>query len=138
MFTKGQSGNPAGKPKGARGKATLIAEQLMDGETEALTRKCIALALAGDLQAMRLCLERILPPRKDRPVLFQLPPMKTLADAVQAVGLITDAVAAGDLTPGEAADFVKLVDSFTKATEILDLAARIEALEQGRQSGAAA
>jgi Family of unknown function (DUF5681) len=33
-FQKGQSGNPAGKPKGARHKATLLAERLMQDDVE--------------------------------------------------------------------------------------------------------
>src|SRR5215208_4970074 len=65
-------GNP-GKPKGARHKVTLAIEALLDGEAEALTRKAIELAKAGDLVALRLCLDRICPPRKDWPVSFALP-----------------------------------------------------------------
>ena len=57
-------GNP-GRPKGARHKTTLAIEALLDGEAEALTRKAIELAKAGDLVALRLCLDRICPPRKD-------------------------------------------------------------------------
>src|SRR5918997_104236 len=67
-----QAGNP-GRPKGARNKATLAAEALLDGEAEALTRKAVEMALSGDATAMRLCLERIAPPRKDRPVSFAMP-----------------------------------------------------------------
>src|ERR1043166_9359171 len=72
-FQKGCSGNPQGRPLGARNAATVIAEQLLDGEAEAITRKVIELAKQGDLTAVRLCLERIVPPRRDRPVHFTLP-----------------------------------------------------------------
>jgi Family of unknown function (DUF5681) len=65
-FVKGQSGNPAGKPKGARNRSTIAAELLLEGEARALTRKAIELGLAGDTTALRLCLERLVPPRKDR------------------------------------------------------------------------
>src|SRR5687768_16932362 len=67
-FQKGQSGNPDGRPKGSRNATTLAVESLLDGEAEALTRKAVELAIAGDIAALRLCLDRVLPPRKDRPV----------------------------------------------------------------------
>jgi len=67
QFKPGQSGNPRGKPKGARHKATLAALELLDGEAEALTRKAVDLALEGDTTALRLCLERIAPPARMRP-----------------------------------------------------------------------
>src|SRR5215210_1529888 len=78
-FKPGQSGNPAGKAKGTRHRATHAAEALLDGEAEALTRKAVEMALAGDL-----CLDRILPPGRDRRVPFALPTLETAADAVQA------------------------------------------------------
>lgn len=72
-FEPGQSGNPAGRPLGSRNKATMAVENLLDAEAEAITRKAIELAKDGDMTAVRLCLERILPPRRDRPVIFELP-----------------------------------------------------------------
>ena len=72
-FPKGQSGNPAGRPAGARNRRTLAAVRLLDGEAEALTRKAVELALAGDAMALKLCLERILPPARERAVRFALP-----------------------------------------------------------------
>jgi len=63
-FRKGRSGNPNGRPAGARNKATETAELLLDGEAAALTRKAVELALAGDAMALRLCLDRIIPPRR--------------------------------------------------------------------------
>src|SRR3954453_13321987 len=72
-FKPGHSGNPAGKAKGTRHRATRAAEALLDGEVEALPRRAVEMALAGDTVAMRLCLERILPARKDRHIPFTLP-----------------------------------------------------------------
>jgi Family of unknown function (DUF5681) len=63
-FEPGRSGNPAGKARGTRNKVTLAIEALLDGEAEALTRKAIEIAKGGDLAALRLCLDRLAPPRK--------------------------------------------------------------------------
>jgi hypothetical protein len=106
-FQRGESGNPAGRPVGARHKATVAAEALLDGEAEALTRKAVEMALAGDTVALRLCLERILPPRRERPVRFKLPRLQSLADAAPAMAAIVAAVATADLTLGEAAELAK-------------------------------
>ena len=35
-FEPGQSGNPFGRPRGSRNKASIIAEQLLEGEIEAI------------------------------------------------------------------------------------------------------
>jgi len=129
-FQPGQSGNPAGKAKGTRHKATMAAEALLDGEAEGLTRKAVEMALAGDGPALRICLERILPPRKDRPVSFALPEMKTAADAVNAMGAVANAVASGELTPGEAAEFAKLIDTFTRTLETFEFDERLRKLEE--------
>src|SRR3954469_16604258 len=77
-FQKGQSGNPSGKPKGTRHRVTMAAETLMEGEAEAITRKAIELAKEGDSPALRLCMDRIYPPRRDRPVRFRLRPSTRL------------------------------------------------------------
>ena len=121
-------GNP-GKPRGARHKATLAALELLDGEAEALSRKAVELALGGDTTALRLCLERIAPPRKDAPVSFDLPVMKNAADALAALNAIVQAVAAGELTPAEASGLAGLVESFRKTAEVEDLEKRIAKLE---------
>jgi hypothetical protein len=84
LFPPGQSGNPNGRPLGSRNKTTLAIESLLDGEAETLTRKAIELAKAGDLVALRLCLDRVCPPRKDRPVTFAMPTLETAADVKRA------------------------------------------------------
>ena len=129
-FEPGQSGNPAGKAKGTRNKVTLAIEALLDGEAEALTRKAIELAKAGDMAALRLCMDRLAPPRKDRPVMFELPTITCAADAVKASAALVTAVAIGDLTPAEAGELGKLIEAYVRALEATDFAARLENLER--------
>ena len=106
--TRFQPGN-TGKPRGARHKVTRAIEGLLEGEHEKLTRKPIEKALEGDTVALRLCLDRLAPPRKDSPVAFELPPVVTAEDTVTASTAVLDAVAAGDVTPDEAARIMALV-----------------------------
>lgn len=129
-FSKGQSGNPSGRPKGARNVTTLAMEALLDGQAEALTQKAIDLALTGDMGALRLCLDRIMPARKDRPVTFCLPPIGTAQDAAKASSAILAAVATGELTPADAGEISKLIDTWVKAFETAELAERLERLER--------
>jgi Family of unknown function (DUF5681) len=84
-FKPRKSGNPAGKPKGSRNAATRAMEALLDGESGALTRKALELAKGGDLQALRLSLDRILSPRKDRPIEFAMPVITSVKDAPRAM-----------------------------------------------------
>lgn len=121
-------GNP-GKPRGTRHRATRAVLNLLDGEAEALTRKAVTMALEGDTAALRLCLERIAPPRKDSPVAFTLPPMRGAQDAAQAAAAIVEAVALGELTPTEGAHVMGLVDAYRRTLEITEIEARVAALE---------
>ncbi|MFO7920345.1 MAG: hypothetical protein R6U99_05925 [Nioella sp.] len=124
------SGNP-GKPRGARHKATRAALALLDGEAEALTRQAVTMALEGDGAALRLCLERIAPPRRDAPVQFDLPRMETARDAAKAAGALLEAVAEGELTPTEGAHIMALVETYRRTLETSELEARVVALEGG-------
>ncbi len=129
-FKPGKSGNPSGKPRGARNKTTLAIEALLDGEAEAITRKAVEMAKGGDSAAMRLVMERLIAPRRDRAVPFELPKLQSPTDALKAATSILEAVAAGELTPSEAAELSKLVDSFLRVAETADLALRIKHLEE--------
>jgi len=129
-FQKGQSGNPAGRPRGARNSATLAAEALLDGEAEALTRKAIEMALSGDAVALKLCLDRVYPPRKNHPVSFPLPPISGAHAAAEVMRAVAEAVAAGLITPSDAAEFAKVVDAYVKAYQVAKLDDRAKPAEQ--------
>ena len=91
-------------------------EALLDGEAEAITRVAVEKAKEGDATALRLCLERILPPRKDRPVSFSPPQLGTVTEAPAATAAIVAAVAAADITVSEGSELARLVDSLIART----------------------
>ncbi len=130
-FTRGrpfQPGNP-GKPRGTRHRVTRAIEELLEGQHEKLTQAAIDKALEGDTTALRLCLDRLAPPRKDAPISFDLPPVATVADVVGASTAVLTAVAAGEVTPDEAGRVMALLSAHRLIVETGDLEGRLAALE---------
>jgi hypothetical protein len=122
------SGNP-GRPRGARHKITQAIEAMLEGQHEALTQAAIDKALEGDVTALRLCLDRIAPARKDAPVSFALPEIETAEDAAKAARAILKAIAEGDVTPLEAATVMAVIEQFRRTLETTEIERRIVALE---------
>ena len=131
-FAKGRSRNPAGRRFGSRNQATMAALELLADEAEALTRKAVEAALAGDPTAMRLCLERILP--RDRAVKFALPPIKSAADIARAMGAVTAALADGRITPAEGQAIARVVTTFVQTIETSEFDRRLQLLEAEQTS----
>lgn len=133
-FQAGQSGNPNGKPKGTRHKATQAVMTLLEGETEALTRKAVEMALEGDIAALKLCLDRLAPPLKSITpnISLDIPPPKSLSDTARA--FIT-ATANGQIAPDIAAQMVSAIASVARVEEMEQVKQRLEALERAIKAG---
>lgn len=126
-------GNKLGGGKaGSRHKVTKAVEALLEGEAEGLTRKAVEMALDGDTVALRLCLDRIAPPKRDRNVSIDLPKVRTVKDAVSASTSVLEAVSAGDITPDEGARILSLLTAHKALIETCELEARLAALEQDK------
>lgn len=134
-FEPGVSPNPAGRPKGRRNRATEALEQILDGDAETIMRAVIRLAQEGDATAMKLCVDRLLPIRKDRTVQFELPPIETAADLTKATEALLQGVADGALTPAEAGDLAKMVQAHIEAIRTVDFAERLAAIEAAENQG---
>jgi len=119
----------AGRPKGSRNKATIAIESLLEGQAEALTQTAISKALDGDSIALRLCMDRIAPPMKDKPVLFPLPRMQDVTDASQVAGSVLSAVSDGTITPIEGTRVMGLIDSYRRTLELTEIEQRLQVLE---------
>ncbi len=109
---------------------TEATERLLDAHAKRIVQRLLELAEKGDPTALRLCLERIMPPLRTSPLHFELPPLTTPADAVAAIAAITAGLADGSLSAAEGAELARMVRIFV---EILVLARRGEP-ETERQS----
>jgi hypothetical protein len=107
-----------------------MAEALIDGSGELLVKKCVEMALGGDAAAMRLVMERLCPPRRERPVNLSMPKINAASDLIAAASALTEAAADGEITPGEAASLSQLIANTAKAVETFELADRLARLEE--------
>ena len=126
-----------GRPRGSRNKATLALEAVLEGAAEELTRMLIAKALAGDWPALRFCVGLLLPARRDRPVVFDLPPIESAGDLVKAGQAVVAACAEGVLSPREATQVMNLVTSARALVEGGRFETRLVALEKRQHASAA-
>jgi Family of unknown function (DUF5681) len=129
-FEPGQSGNPNGRPKGARNRVTRAVEALIDGQGEALAAKAVEKALQGDSTMLRALLSTLVPPRRERTVEFELPKIESAADARKASSAVITACAAGELSPHEASQIMGLISTHVRTIEVAELEARVAALEK--------
>lgn len=130
-FAPGTSGNPQGKPKGTRNHATRVALELMENQLEQITQTLIAAAVDGDMTAIRLVMEKLIPPCKERTLPpLELPAVVDASSLPRLTAAILKTVATGELMPSEANAIASLVGSHGKALELVDLETRLTALEQ--------
>lgn len=125
------AGNKLGGNKsGSRHRVTLAVEALLEGQHEALTAKAVELALSGDTTALRLCLDRLAPPKKDVPIRMSLPPVRSAAEAVTASSDVLASVSAGEITPDEGARIMALLSAHKAIVESGDHEVRITEMEE--------
>ena len=128
-FQKGVSGNPKGRPLGSRNQSSLAAEMLLENQAAAITQKCISMAMQGDITAIKLCLSRLIPTKRERAISLEIPPLEGSQDIMRAIGTVLEAVGSGVITPGEGTAVARLLEVHRAAFEIVELENRLDALE---------
>ena len=129
-FQKGQSGNPAGRPRESRNKTSIRMQEMLEEKAEALVNKVVELAMGGNIAALRLCLDRLVPTRRSEPLSCEMPPLARAADAVAAIGGIASAAVAGDVTADEAAKLAKVISLYVNTLEAHQFEHRLAQLER--------
>ena len=128
QFTKGQSGNPQGRPKGSGISAKL--RQAIEGEAEAIIKAMIEQAKAGDMQAAKALLDRVLPALKPESQTIDLPELVAADTMANKAKAAIDAAGAGTVSPSAAADLVAAIAGLARVVEVTELQQRLEAIER--------
>ena len=130
QFQKGQSGNPAGRPRGSRNMASIRMHDMLEEQVDALVGKVLELALDGNIGALRLCLDRLARARKNEARFCEMPPLQKAGDAVAAIAGVASAAAAGDVTADEAAKLAKVISLYVNTLEAHEFEDRLARLER--------
>ena len=128
-WKKGTSGNPSGRPTGSRNRKTLFLEQMLDGQAETILEKAMELAKEGNPHALRLCLDRMFPAPKERPVTLELLPITSAKDISEQLQCVTVAIAEGRITPAQGESITNILTSHVSIFETVELERRIAELE---------
>jgi thioredoxin-like negative regulator of GroEL len=128
QFIKGQSGNPQGRPKGSGISAKL--RQAIEGEAEAIIKTMIEQAKAGDIQAAKALLDRVLPALKPESQAIHLPELVAAGTMAEKARAAIDAAGAGAVSPSAASDLVAAIAGLARVVETTELQQRLDELER--------
>ena len=134
-----EPGNSAGqgRPLGSRNQASLDREALLDEYGTAITKKCLTEAMKGDKSALRLCMERLVPPARQQSAAFKLPAIRSAADLPRASNAILKTSAEGTLSVQDGEGFLRMLELRQRLLGAPELTLRIEALERRGATGTA-
>ena len=102
----------------------------LEGHGDAIIKQCMVLALKGDRAALRLCMERLVPPCEPSGHRFQLPAVNTVADLGTAFRAVLQDVARGRMTGREGEAIASVLDTRRRLAETEDFHSRLRAVEQ--------
>jgi hypothetical protein len=126
-----EPGNKMGKgrPPGSRNKKTIF-QEAMEKHGVPIINQCQALALKGDPVALRLCMERLMPPCTAPGTRFQLGPVRTAADLVKALPTVMQEAARGHLSAQEGEAMARTMESHRRNLDAEEFYSRLTVVEQ--------
>lgn len=125
----GASPNPSGRPQGSRNKATLAVLAIMEDEGERISKKAVELALNGDMTAIKLVIERLIPVRKHRSLSIELPVLDSTENIIEAIKQVIMAASTGEISTREAQDFLIMLENLRKTLDVAELEHRLKIVE---------
>lgn len=129
QFKPGKSGNPAGRPKGIKDRRVALREKLLP-HADQLIEMVTTFAKSGDMAAMKIIMDRLIPPLKEEPIHVAISKIENAVDCTQAQAAVVNAVAAGDMLPSEGQAISNLIEAQRRAFETTELAQQMRDLHE--------
>jgi hypothetical protein len=125
-----------GRPKGSFSQRENPLKKYLHRNGMDVVKKCVELAKGGDVSAMRLCVERLLPLPRGRLVRLDIPRVRTAHDATEALAGVFNCATAGEISGAEASEYAQLGHALIQATTLQEILERLEKLESDRRGRA--
>ncbi|WP_458777764.1 DUF5681 domain-containing protein [Desulforhopalus sp. 52FAK] len=130
QWKPGQSGNPNGYPTGSRRKNYVRCDKIIEQAAPELIERLIENALSGSNQALRTCVERILPVAKNHKIQIDFPTeINTVKEASVAASFLLDSVVTGKLSVQDSEILSRILDKKIHAIQISDIERELEELK---------
>jgi len=124
-----------GRPKGSRNKAKSPVQELLEEYSMPLMRKCIVMAGQGDMRAMQIVMDRILPVRRGAFIGVGLPRIKTVQDVAKAAAQVMRSIARGKITPADGEKVMNTLEIQSRILEEATFEIRIDKLDADQAAG---
>ena len=129
-FTRGTSGNPRGRPRGSTNKIQSLSQQLIDDHAPEIIAKMLELALEDDdIRALKLLLDRLVPPKRSQPITLNLPKTRTAKEILTAFDTVEKNLRQGEISAEELRMVTNFLEIKRRVIEEVDLADRVAMLE---------
>jgi hypothetical protein len=115
-----------GRPTGSPNKPKVAGLRLLEEYADHLIRTCLAMALDGDRSCMRLCMERIIPLRRDPPIEINLPAIHVAEDLSRMAEKVTQGIRRGKITPQEGETMMRILESRIRVMESVEYVKRMQ------------
>lgn len=127
-FAKGHKS--PGRPRGSKNKISLMLEKLFEDEAEDLVRKVIEMALKGDMTALKLCVERLVPVKKDRAIPYNIGNLMDMHSSADIMLKATNALLDGEIAESQINSLSKAIDQTRQCYELTHVIKRLDTLEE--------
>jgi hypothetical protein len=128
---KGRITKTTGRVTGSKNKRPALLSMLPPDALQQLYTAIYSTALAGDMTAARLLLDRLDPAPKGRPVeLPEVPPIDGIDAAQQAGRRVLETMLAGELSPDEAGQVLSVLVQQVVTLEARDWGRLLEQLQE--------
>lgn len=128
-YTKGQTGNKAGRPKGSPDWRSKLRTQIEEAAPD-LIKQLLVQAKGGDTQAIKLLLDKVLPNVKPETLPVPIPSFGVNINPADAILDVINQMTKGGLSLESSEALISAISALVKVREAGEIEKRVMTLEE--------